>query len=81
MTEKIGQHVIYIDTHFVEHNALVVKTWGQSLEQEPRPSINLVYVSSEKGEDQYGAQKMHESSVSHYSYQTVKARCWKLPTE
>ena len=79
MTEQEGASVIYIDDHFKEHNALVVKTWGQDLHE--APSINLVYVDGKRGEDQYGAQKIHESSVSHVSNVKPAARCWKFTTE
>ncbi len=79
MPEQEGANVIYVDEHFKPHNALVVKTWGQDLHS--APSINLVYVDGNRGEDQYGAQKVHESSVSHASGVNPKTRCWKFPNE
>ena len=75
MTFKIGSHIVYVDEYRKEHDALVTTFHGG--DPETNPSINLVFVAPENGEDQYGAQKKHESSVTHCIDNTADARCWR----
>ena len=79
MTFKVGSHVIFIDDRKQEHDALVEIFHGGK--PEDNPSINLIRIIPENGDDQYGAQKKHETSVVHKSQNTAEANCWKRPSE
>ena len=77
MTLGIGSHVIFIDDMRREHDALV-ETVHDSTDT---PCINLIRIASENGNDNYGAQKKHETSVVHKSNNSAEANCWKRPNE
>lgn len=78
---KVGDHVIFIDRHFVEHEALVTHVWPH-IGGGPLPGCNLVYVSGDVARsDTYGRQIERETSIVHLSYQPAKASCWRWPSE
>ncbi len=76
MTIKVGGHVIFIDADRKEHDALVQHIHGKP---EDQPSINLLYVAVENGNDDYGAQKKHETSIVNIKDNSAKGFCWKEP--
>jgi len=89
---KVGDHVIFLDSHRKKHPALVTAVWDVfpsdengvhhiTDEQHP-PSLNLVYVAEDTSrEDQYGRQIERTTSVVHVSLNAARGNCWKLPTE
>lgn len=73
---QIGDHVTYVDSRAVEHEALVTATFSDPTKQEP--SANVVYVSTDEGEhDQYGRQIKRDTSVPHERDQAAHGRYWK----
>lgn len=76
-----GDHVIYVDTFGVEHDALVKQCWGTKDYEDGRaPCINVVYVSDQEGKTDSGGQQTEcEMSVSHKSMTTAPGRFWFQP--
>lgn len=87
MTERtlsIGDHVVFVDSRGVKHNALVTHVWGQGTASQggSQPGCNLVYVDSEESKtDPYGRQIGRSTSVVHVEAQPAKANCWAYPNE
>lgn len=79
MAVKIGDVVTFIDTHRVEHQAIVTQLHDAGMpEVYPTPAINLLYVSKDDTRtDGYGRQIERASSVPHEGSNTAKAYCWK----
>ena len=76
---KVGDHVVFIDERFVEHDALVTRTWTSV---GGLPGCNLVFVSGDESKDDpYGRQIERRTSIVHLSVQPAKASCWRWPTE
>lgn len=72
---KLGQHVIYIDEHRQEHDAIVTAVFDS---MGNLPGINCIYVSMDATrEDPYGRQTERATSVVHIDAQPAKAVCWK----
>lgn len=76
---KVGDHIIYIDSKFVEHDALATRVWpgcgGGAV-----PGCNLVIVSGDESKDDpYGRQIERASSIVHKSTQPAGANCWEWP--
>ena len=73
--KRVGAHVIFIDSHRNEHNALVTEWWSDTC-------LNLVFVSSDElRTDRYGRQIEREpTSVVHVSL-NEHGNCWKWPDE
>jgi hypothetical protein len=81
---KIGDHVIFIDTHRKQHSALVTEVWDSGVEQrrDSLPAINLLYVvKDETRMDQYGRQIERESSVVPVESNSAEANCYQLLNE
>jgi hypothetical protein len=86
---EVGSHVLYTDTHFADHVALVTAIWGspdwrEHCLAEPTnvPCINLVYVSGDSAKDDpYGRQLERATSVVHASSQPAGGSCWRMPEE
>jgi hypothetical protein len=77
---RIGESVVFVDSHRQEHAALLTNVFdnGGDVEAYPNPAVNLVYVSSDEAEhDGYGRQIKRMSSCSHVSNNSAKANCWK----
>lgn len=78
---KVGDHVIYTDSHRKQHEALVTIVWPNMMGDE-QSGCNLVYVvDDESRDDQYGRQIERETSVVHRSYQPAGGVCWHRPDE
>jgi hypothetical protein len=78
---KIGDSVVFIDPHRVEHAALVTHVWPQ-IAGGPLPGCNVVWVSGDEARsDGYGRQIERATSVVHLSIQPAKASCWRWPNE
>lgn len=80
---EIGDVVRVTDQFAGTHNALVVQAWRYgSLEENPTPSINVVYVSDdEKKMDQYGRQIERDlTSVPYKDQQSAPGRYWEWPS-
>lgn len=70
-----GDSIRYVDEFGKAHNALVTADHQPS---EKRPSVNLVYVSTEDSEtDQYGRQIKRATSVVHKDNQGAHGRYWR----
>jgi len=79
MRLSIGSHVVFIDTHYQEHEALITAIHGDPAS---KPCVNLLYVSKQTGkQDQYGQQIERPSSVVHIKDNTAGGYCWKFPGE
>ena len=81
---NVGDHIIFIDTHRVEHSALVTEVWDSNAEQrmDSLPALNLLYVvKDETRADQYGRQIERESSAVHREMNSAGANCYRLATE
>lgn len=73
---KSGMHVIWYDEFNHPHDALVTCVHGQP----EHPSINVVVVNLDKGqEDTYGQKIQRETSVVHKTYQMANGRYWDYP--
>lgn len=73
---KIGDAVILVDEHGVEHKALVTNTWGTSGQE--FPGVNTVFVSSDESKtDPYGRQVDRKTSVVHQTNQSAPGMYWK----
>lgn len=69
-----GQHVVFVDSSRVEHDAIVTAWHGTSC-------INVVYGSKdEQKTDSYGRQIERATSVSHMS-QNPYGMFWRWPDE
>jgi hypothetical protein len=83
MTRNIqnGDHVKYVDTFGVEHDALVKQCWGTKDYEDGRaPAINVVFVTKDASKtDAGGQQTEYETSVSHKSMTTAPGRYWFQP--
>lgn len=76
---KVGDPIVFIDEHRVEHPALVTHTWESV---GGLPGVNCVFVDGdEKKTDNYGRQIDRRTSIVHLSVQPAKASCWKWPDE
>lgn len=82
---KIGNHVIFTDSHRRQHSALLTAVWGgppESAIPENPPAVNLVYVvDDETRDDPYGRQIERETSVVHRMFNSAGGNCWHLPDE
>jgi hypothetical protein len=80
---KIGGHVTFIDSHFVEHDALITQVWGkEDVVNHYYPACNVVWVSGDESKtDPYGRQLERATSIVHISMNPAKAMCWKWPDE
>jgi len=68
---KIGDHVVFVDSRGIEHDALTTAVWSETC-------VNLVYVSLEPNErDDYGNQIKRETSVVNASLQSAPGNYWK----
>lgn len=81
---KVGDHVLWIDEHGKEHNALVLIVWdkGGMAPEYPveNPTINLVVVNPDPSrDDSYGRQIERHTSVPSARRTTVRGRCWDWP--
>lgn len=86
---EIGDPVIFVDSHGVEHNALTTNVFGQLPGNDPwmfkiepgwAPCVNLIYVvKDEKKTDSHGQQMARESSVVHAVNQPAGRYCFKFP--
>jgi len=76
---QVGEAVIYTNPSGQDVAALVCAAWGG---EEPYPSINLAYVSTDPGmQDNYGRQLGRASSVTHASKQGAPGNYWRRPGE
>jgi hypothetical protein len=74
----LGEVVVYVDEHGVEHLALVTNGFRAPEGQTWKPALNLAYVSSDEAKlDQYGRQIERRASVVHQSSQAAPGNCWK----
>jgi len=82
-----GAHVIYVDEHSKQHDALITASWGRKELDLDDPNtyvgpINLVFVTLDPDRrDQYGQQKEHRSSCVHKSHQLAPGNYWLHPSE
>lgn len=54
---NVGNPVIFVDAHGLQHNALVTAAWSESC-------VNLIYISpNEDRKDTYGRQTERQTSV------------------
>jgi hypothetical protein len=80
MEVKVGDRIVFVDTHRNHRPALVTHVWGQ--ETYPSggagPTINLVTISDDpKRDDTYGRQRENQTSVTHWKNQQVAGGyCW-----
>lgn len=78
---KIGDAVVFGDTHGVERPALVTNvfgSWKNAVNEVQKPSINLVVVSLDATKsDQYGRQIEHGTSVPHKQNQSAPGNFWR----
>jgi hypothetical protein len=81
---KVGDAVIFIDSHRIHYNALVTNTFGTVDEQgmSDYAGCNLVYVSGDESKtDGYGRQMERATSTVHLNFNPAKAYCWCWPDE
>lgn len=75
---KIGDSIVFLDEHRVEHPALVTNVWQSS---GGLPGCNLVFVvDDETKTDPYGRQIERRTSIVHESVQPARASCWRHPS-
>jgi len=75
---KDGDHVVFVDAHGVEHEALVTTLFPGMGGDEP--GVNVVYVQQDKAmHDSYGQQITRETSVVHQSAQPAHGMYWRKP--
>ncbi len=79
-TLNVGDHVVFVDQRYVEHDALVTVVWGkEEFEPGSEPCINLLYVSKNtEKKDDHGRQIERESSVVHKTNQQASAFYWRF---
>lgn len=78
---KVGDHVVFIDEKFVEHDALVTRVWP-GIGGFEVAGCNLVFVSGDESKDDpYGRQIERRTSIVHVSVQPARASCWRWPSE
>lgn len=91
---KIGQHLVFIDEHRRERDALLIcihgepkgskyRLEGESEDRIDWPCVNLVVVCYEEdAQDQYGRQTTKEpSSVVHWANSSANGYCWRFADE
>jgi hypothetical protein len=91
---KVGDSVIFVDTHRVSHEALVTTVHGEARtmmvtqtdgslkEMWWEPAVNLVYVSGDINKsDPYGRQLERASSVVHIDVSTAGGYCYSYKTK
>ena len=72
---NIGDAIVFVDEHHVEHTALVTKVWSSVGNC---PGCNLVFVSGDDSKDDpYGRQIERRTSIVHLSQQPARASCWR----
>lgn len=72
---KIGDGIVFIDEHRVEHPAIVTRVWTST---GGLPGCNLVFVTDdETKEDPYGRQIERRTSVVHISMQPAGGLGWR----
>lgn len=73
---QVGDSVIFIDSHRVEHQALVTNVFGAW--QDGYSGCNVVYTSSDESkQDPYGRQLERATSICHVSVNPARAYCWR----
>lgn len=73
---QVGDSVVFIDSHRVEHMALVTNVFGAW--QDGYSGCNVVYSSNDETKtDPYGRQLERATSVCHVSVNPARAMCWK----
>jgi hypothetical protein len=85
-TIDIGDGIKVVDSHGVQHDALVSQHWGDGRktlkEGEFMPTINVAFISSDSTKtDQYGRQIERDTSVPHKSNTDAPGRYWFFPDE
>ncbi len=79
---NVGDAVVWIDEHRVEHPALVTRVWPQMSGDAREPGVNLVFVVKDESKtDPYGRQIERRTSVCHSTVQPAGAYCWKRVDE
>ena len=82
---KVGDHVIYVDAHGQERNALVTIVWAgipTYVSESGEPGCNVVIVADDAAKDDpYGRQIERWTSVVHKTKQPAHGNYWKRPGE
>ena len=82
---KRGETVIYHDAFGKPHVALVNEVWSlasHAQEEEELPTVNLVYISTDKTkQDAWGRQIERDSSVVHKSNTSAHGNYWRFEDE
>lgn len=74
---KVCGHVIWVDAHGRQHDAIVTTIWGKI---EDVPCINLVVVSDDESkQDSYGRQIERQTSVVHRTRQAAHGWYYMMP--
>lgn len=77
---SVGQAVIFVDSHRVDHPALVTNVWKDF--GGGYPGCNVVFVSADESKtDPYGRQVERATSVAHQSQNSARAMCWRYDDE
>lgn len=84
---KVGDSIVFVDSHGVDHDALVTAVHGEAREIQMygsnekiwwEPCINLVFVSTDENKtDPYGRQLERHTSVGHQSTSTAHGMFYK----
>lgn len=74
---KVGGHVIIVDPHGVQRDALVTCIWGKV---EDVPCINVAFVSGDESrQDSYGRQTERTTSLVHKTRQAAHGFYYMMP--
>lgn len=74
---KIGDAVMFVDEHSVEHPALLTQVWVDPQHRE-QSAVNLVFVAGDETKtDQYGRQTLHATSVPHRTRTSAPGYFWR----